>query len=309
MVHKRAKIFYRRTNKRDFELQIAAQERRQRFLRIIKRRLAQQEGAASPADKPTTRDVEPQPLAPVPNPPSVESELTSIIGPEDDDLPPTPPHDHHHISDSKRTWFHLVVFLSKFRADPALKNFLPDLKAHLLGRLLDIPYDGDETQFSLQDLADVTIMRERIYTHKILRVNYTTYDAQRDQDTLNTSSHPDFMAFAHEEEDDNPHPYWYGRIIGIFHADVRHVGARSKTGGRPQRMEFLWVRWFGRDIDHVAGWATKRLHRVGFVEPDQGAFGFLDPAQVLRGSHLIPAFHHGRTTELLGSSIARHFDG
>ncbi|KAJ7033960.1 hypothetical protein C8F04DRAFT_1260454 [Mycena alexandri] len=283
MTHKKAKLFYRRTNKHQFELQIAAHERRQRLLRAIKRRLDQQEASAPAPDESTAvPDVEPQP--PAPAPPPVESELNSILQPEDDTLPLTPPHQHHHISDSKRTWLHLVMFLSKFRGDPALT-------------------------FSLQDLADVTIQRERVYTHKILRVNYTTYDTQRDQDTLNTSTHPDFMVLAHEEEDNNPHPYWYGRILGIFHADVRHVGPRSKTGGRPQRMEFLWVRWFGRDIDHVAGWATKRLHRVGFVEADNGPFGFLDPAQVLRGAHIIPAFHHGRTTELLGPSIARHFDG
>ncbi|KAJ7038616.1 hypothetical protein C8F04DRAFT_951015 [Mycena alexandri] len=310
MVHKRAKAYYRRTNKRGFELQIAAHERRRRLLLAINRRLDQQEAAALPADNAPTPHVEPQPPVPAPNPPSVNnSELASITEPEDNNLPPTPPHDHHHISDSKRTWFHIVMFLAKYRADPALKDFLPDLKAHLLGRILDIPYDGDETQFSLQDLTDVTIVRERIYAHKILRVNYTTYDVQRDQETLNISTHPDFMAFAHEEDDNNPHPYWYGRIIGIFHADVCHVGPRSKTGGHPQRMEFLWVRWFGRDMDHVGGWATKRLHRVGFVDAEQGGFGFLDPAQVLRGSHIVPAFHHERTTELLGPSIARHFDG
>jgi len=30
-----------------------------------------------------------------------------------------------------------------------------------------------------------------------------------------------------------------------------------------------------------------------------------DPACVIRAVHLIPAFEHGRTTELLGPSIAR----
>lgn len=78
-------------------------------------------------------------------------------------------------------------------------------------------------------------------------------------------------------------------------------------GREPRRMEFMLVRWFGRDISYRAGWATKRLHRLGFVDADdEGAFGFLDPAEIIRGIHLIPAFHYGQTRDLLGPSIARH---
>jgi hypothetical protein len=161
-------------------------------------------------------------------------------------------------------------------------------------------------QFSEQDLADVNIIGERLYTHKIMRVNYTTYDCRRDQDTLNTRTHPDFMVLSHEEEDESSsHPYWYGRILGIFHAQIRHVGENS-SNRRPVRMEFLWVRWFGRDMTHSAGWKPKRLHRLGFIDAaDGGAFGFLDPTEVIRGAHLIPAFHYGRTDRLLPPSIAR----
>ncbi|KAJ7146245.1 hypothetical protein C8R44DRAFT_897878 [Mycena epipterygia] len=198
------------------------------------------------------------------------------------------------------------------RLTSRLQNFLPDLKSHLLGRLLGIPYDGDESQYSIQDLADVNIIGERLYTHKVLRVNYTTYDVLRDQDTLNTRTHPDFMVLAHEDEEEtSAHPYWYGRIISIFHAEVRHVGPKSKNRTKIHRMEFVWVRWFGRDLSHRAGWKHRRLHRVGFIdasEPDSGAFGFLDPAEIIRGAHLIPAFHYGRTKHLLSPSVARHFD-
>jgi hypothetical protein len=192
------------------------------------------------------------------------------------------------------------------------QNFVVNLKSHLLGRLLDIPYDGDENQFTTQELLDVTIEKEKLYTHAIMRVNYTTYDLLRDSDTINTSTHPDFMVLAREDEDEaTSHPYWYGRVIGIFHADVRHVGARSKTKGKTQRMEFLWVRWFGRDIHSRAGWKAKRLLRLGFLDatdPESGAFGFIDPAEVIRAAHIIPAFHFGRTSRLLGRSVARHFD-
>lgn len=193
------------------------------------------------------------------------------------------------------------------------QDFLPKLKSHLLGRLLGVAYDGDETEYSLQDLADVNIVGERLYTHKVLRVNYTTYDVRRDEDTLNPRTHPDFMVLAHEEEDEeSAHPFWYGCIISIFHAEVRHVGPRSKNSSKIHRMELLWVRWFGRDIEHPGGWRFKRPHRLGFLdasEPDSGAFGFLDPAEVIRAVHLSPAFHYGRTSRLLVPSVARLFDG
>ena len=43
-----------------------------------------------------------------------------------------------------------------------------------------------------------------------------------------------------------------------------------------------------------------RLPKVGFVEvTDEDAFGFLDPDLIIRGSHLIPAFHFGRTHDLM----------
>jgi hypothetical protein len=54
------------------------------------------------------------------------------------------------------------------------------------------------------------------------------------------------------------------------------------------------------------GWKVKRLERVGFIPiDDPGAFGFLDPQQVIRGIHLIPAFNYGHMDTLLPPSIAR----
>lgn len=71
-------------------------------------------------------------------------------------------------------------------------------------------------------------------------------------------------------------------------------------------MDFLWVRWLGVDRSYNAGWAARRLHRVSFKKADDpSAFGFLDPSQVIRGIHLIPAFAHGTTDFFLGPSIAR----
>ena len=128
---------------------------------------------------------------------------------------------------------------------------------------------------------------------------------RRSQDSINPRTHADIMMLSHEDQDDTePHPYWYARVIGIFHTDVRYVGENSKSND-PQHIDFLWVRWFGRDLSYSAGWTARRLYRIGFVSGD-GAFGFVDPADVICGVHLIPAFAHGATNELLGPSIARH---
>ncbi|KAK7014172.1 hypothetical protein R3P38DRAFT_3322137 [Favolaschia claudopus] len=171
-------------------------------------------------------------------------------------------------------------------------NFLLQLKSHLLAHLLNLPYEGDELKFSKQDLLDVTILQDRIYAHSVMQINYTTYDMGRDQDTINPRTNSNIMVLSHEDEQDsiNAHLYWYARVIGIFHAEICHVGPNSKTS-RTQWMEFLWA---------------CRLHRVGFIDfDDGGAFGFLDPSEVIRAAHIIPEFYHERTSELLPPSIAR----
>ena len=80
--------------------------------------------------------------------------------------------------------------------------------------------------------------------------------------------------------DDARHPFWYARVLGIYHANC-YFGLNSST--QPDRMEFLFVRWFGRDPDWQGGPGTCRLDQIGWVPEDDpsGAFGFLDPARVI----------------------------
>lgn len=134
---------------------------------------------------------------------------------------------------------------------------------------------------------------------------------RRAQDSINPRTHPDIMVLSHE--DDSPevdeHPYWYARVLGVFHVNVHHTGPLSKSTD-PQQMDFLWVRWLGRDLDAPGGFKHRRLHRVGFVPHDASTpFGFIAPDEVIRGAHLIPAFAYGRTSDLLPvKSIARQPD-
>lgn len=121
-----------------------------------------------------------------------------------------------------------------------------------------------------------------MYEHKVLRVNYTTYDMRVEQDSLNPRTRSDIIVLAPSEEHDN-HPYWYARVIGIYHV---HVLDSTKPGPRhniqPQHMEFLWVRWYGLDMDSCSGFKYKRLPHVGFMDcHDPETFGFIDPALVL----------------------------
>jgi hypothetical protein len=116
------------------------------------------------------------------------------------------------------------------------------------------------------------------------------------------------MVFSREDGED-AHPFWYARVIKIFHLFVSHSRAAPQvehTRPEAQRMDILWVRWFGLDTDARGGWTKKRLQGISFIPWDEpGPFGFLDPAQVIRGVHLIPNFPRGRTISRLPPSIVR----
>lgn len=117
---------------------------------------------------------------------------------------------------------------------------------------------------------------------------------------MNTRTHCDVMVLS-PETGPNAHRFWYARVLGVFHAQVVHTGAAA-TNRLVQHVKFLWVRWFGIVPGHWYGLKAARLPKIGFVpDTDPSAFGFLDPSLVIRGSHIIPAFHEGRSTSLLSA--------
>jgi hypothetical protein len=179
------------------------------------------------------------------------------------------------------------------------------LKDHLLARLQGLDYSGDEHEFTDEDREQIIFANNRIHEHGVLRVNYTTYDLRREQDSINPRTRADIMVLSHEDDDER-HPYWYARVVRIFHLDVWYYGTENTGASAPLRMHVLFVRWFGRNVTFNAGWSTKRLHRLGYFKGDDpSCFGFLDPDQVIRGVHLIPAFAHGRTEHYMGRSFVR----
>ena len=154
----------------------------------------------------------------------------------------------------------------------------------------------------------IHLVQNRMHSHKVLQINYTTYDMRCCQDSLNPRTHSDIMVHAPESEP-NGHPYWYTRILGIYHAWV----SRSSSSGLgpdtpPRKLEFLWVRWFKLDPTAPGGFTTRRLHRIHFIEHDSAedvAFGFIDPSTVIRAVHMIGAFAFGHTNRYLPPSIVR----
>ena len=184
------------------------------------------------------------------------------------------------------------------------------LKGHLLNRLLEKDFDGDDPHtFAEDELNSVRITNNQMYSVKTLSVNYTTYDVRRDRDTINPGNHNFVMVRSSEDEGGSDmHPYWYAQVLGVYHAFVSttHSAVRYRS---VQRMEFLWVRWLGVEPRYRSGTRYARLPMVGFVEDsDELAFGFLDPSHVIRGCHLIPRFASGRTNTLMsyqGPTAAR----
>lgn len=141
-----------------------------------------------------------------------------------------------------------------------------------------------------------------------MRINYTTYDVRRSQDTINPNTdHRDILLLAKQYFEDDPslyHQYRYARVLGIYHVNVVYGG----NAQRSYRMEFLWVRWF-QVIDSnrpvQSRWPSCQLDYLKFCRIDNDeAFGFIDPAEVLRAAHIIPRFARGkRCSDLFPSDL------
>ena len=131
-----------------------------------------------------------------------------------------------------------------------------------------------------------------------MTIYYTTYDLLRQGDKINMRSRPYVMALS---QGDPTHPYVYAQVLGIYRVTVLHPGLAELTN-----MDVLWVHWFELDRKHQAGWKAKRLYHIQFVPShEEGAFGFLDPADVIRGVHLIPSFNNGYIVDSLEDLISK----
>jgi hypothetical protein len=139
-----------------------------------------------------------------------------------------------------------------------------------------------------------------MFPHNLVRINYTTYDVRCAQDAVNTSTtHNNIMVFAEpgdnlDSTSDQDHPYRYARVLGVYHVNVVYVGP-GMLDYQPRRTEFLWVRWYQNIEAGCTGWGAHKLDHVRFPPiTKDGAFGFIDPLDVLRSCHIIPMFAKGK---------------
>ena len=147
------------------------------------------------------------------------------------------------------------------------------------------------------DCKSVLFKGDRMYRHHLARFNYTTYDVRRSTDVINPStSHRDIMVLADNANNDEntAHPFLYARILGIYHVNVICTGGGS-LDYVSRRVEVLFVRWFEYDSSRAFEWADLSLDPIRFLPmADERAFGFVDPKNVLRGCHILPAFARGK---------------
>ncbi|RDB23027.1 hypothetical protein Hypma_009855 [Hypsizygus marmoreus] len=295
--HRTPKGRYKRTSKRAFTKQLAQIERRQARLRYLKTKSISVQEAENQAEG------------------RLDGSEQLILDAENAvDQPAL----HHQIGATENLPCHIGTFLHENSGDPATRDFLHTLCAHIASRLMDVfrktrATESDSEPHATSDIDPnlIYIKRDTIFQHNIMKIHYTTYDVRRAQDIVNPKTdHRDIMLLS-DDSDNNPHinchQYRYARVIGIYHVNVIYGGYLfGKRSYEAQRMEFLWVRWFEHvhNVEVEDGWAMGRLDEVQFGRIERtGAFGFLDPQQVLRACHIIPRFSAGRHyTDGIGTS-------
>ncbi|KAI0749293.1 hypothetical protein C8Q80DRAFT_1100762 [Daedaleopsis nitida] len=291
--HRHVKRVYDRTNKVNFERQIALHQQ--------KRGLVASWRASDDYIVPSLR--------------KEQDKRASIAEAESlEQLARASPSDHYFVSQSRRTPIHLRTWVSQHRNDLAVKGFIPQLYEHLAAQMLggDSLYaKGDE--FTREQLNGIRILEDRIYQHKYVRINYTTYDMRREQDVIHPRRQADIMVPSPEWDEGSP--YWYARVLGVFHAHVSYQGPDSDQAlHKWHDFDFLWVRWYTReaakDEDSSPppfGFEHRCQPRLQFIDANDQAnapFSFVDPDDVIRAAYILPcpAGDYPLTNELLGRS-------
>jgi hypothetical protein len=173
------------------------------------------------------------------------------------------------------------------------QHLLPQILLKLRSSQLEQSTGDDGIPLASDDIDPNSVLfkHDRLYQHSIMRINYTTYDVRRSQDVISMSTpRRDIMVLADSGDCNSVQPFRYARVLGIFHVNAIYVGP-GMVNYQPHRLEFLWVRWY-RNIGTIGtGWQARKLDRIQFPSlSEDDSFGFLDPSNVLRGCHVVPAF-------------------
>lgn len=175
---------------------------------------------------------------------------------------------------------------------PFHQDFMPKLKQHLLPRVL-LTQNLQPDPVGQDPWVRVVLQHNCLFSHKLLRVNYTTYDIRRAQDVIHVGTSQCNVILLNSaycaETWGSVHPYLYAKVLGVFHANVGFLPTSSRAAGRVafKRIDVLWVHWF-QFLGCHNEFSLDRLSLCPLGSND--ALGFVDPADVLRGVHLIPQF-------------------
>jgi hypothetical protein len=248
---------------------------------------------------------------------------------------------HYNMGTSQNFPVHIPTFLQQNNGDPAVKvralytfcwfsltsllqNFFPKLRSHLLARIQAIiqretdvfrepscvtSAPGPTSPIILDETSRdfVFFKSDCIFQHKLLRFNFTTYDVRRGTDIVRPGmTRCNIMLLADLADGSSPtsHRFLYARVLGAYHANVIY-GGPGVQDYKARRFEFLWVRWYEIIDPESSGWRNHTLDSVRFPPlHDDDSFGFVDPINVLRGCHILPAFSKGKRNKA-GVDVSR----
>lgn len=150
-----------------------------------------------------------------------------------------------------------------------------------------------------------------MFQHYEVHFNYTAYDMRRRGNTLRprqpTRANVMVLSDPNSEQHDRERHFLYARVIGAYHVNVEYSDPGASEDQRSlERYDFLWVRWYnsGNVKDEYS------LESLSFPSMNTGnAFGFIDPEDVVRVTHIIPAFHYGLRPEDASSFSFHAKDG
>jgi hypothetical protein len=209
----------------------------------------------------------------------------------------------------------ISAFMSSIiSADIQIQNFVSKLKDHLLSRIQSslrqaaefLPPEARQQHTPCTEVCGVDsntstfvhFKDDRLYLHKLLRFHFTTYDVRRGTDIINAGTSRCHIVLLADDEDavgtSLPHHFLYARVLGAFHVNVIYTGP-GMHDYNARRFDFLWVRWFELLDPASSGWEHCKLDSVCFPPMNRlDSFGFVNPKDVLRGCHILPAFSKGK---------------
>ncbi|KAH9970811.1 hypothetical protein BJV74DRAFT_784066, partial [Russula compacta] len=206
----------------------------------------------------------------------------------------------YHISASKKNPQDIFSTICNNKGDPTYYKSLPKLQDHLLGQLMGCEFDSDmHKEFMDLDHNSIHFIGNKIYSIQTCCIYYTSYNLQWQCDTVSLCMHPDIMLRSPVTKE-GAEPYWYARVIGIYHANIWAKNPEIPGGRNARCMDFLWVHWFGDEPGYHSSCRRAHLPEISFLEStDNMAFSFVDPANVIHRCHLIPAFNAGWSADPL----------